>query len=274
VFAADTCDQQAETPNGCVSLGKLHLGIGLGFGSRSNPIDTGRDIPLVLIPQISYYGKRFFLDNLDFGFTFYESDANTFNLIATPGYDRVFFYRRDLQNFFLFRGGSGASATAVGSSPPGQPVSAAAEETALRDRILARRRHVTYHVGPEWHFEYGRVSGQLDALYEVTGEHDGTEFRAAVAIPLYRSHGDLVASAGATWKSGSLVTYFYGEKGLYEGGNALNPFVKLSYHLPMTKDWSIRALAHVEWLDSSIARSPIIFEDYVTTVFAGVFYSF
>jgi hypothetical protein len=62
---------------------------------------NGKDIPLVAIPQFSYYGRRFFIDNLDFGFTLAERGANTFNLIATPGYDRVYFYRSDLQNFFI-----------------------------------------------------------------------------------------------------------------------------------------------------------------------------
>jgi len=265
--AADSCDDRVDESDDCISIGKLHLAVGLGAGSRSNPVDTGRDIPLVVVPQISYYGKRFFLDNLDLGFTFYESDFNTFNLIATPGYDRVFFYQRDLQNVFAFNG-------FAASGPPGPQLEPEpTPEEIERDQILARKRAVTYHVGPEWHFEYGRVAGQLDVLYEVTGKHDGTEVRAAIATPLIESHGVLTLSTGATWKSSEIVTYFYGEKGTYEGGSALNPFVKLSYRLPLNDRWSIQALAHVEWLDSSISSSPIIFEHHVSTVFAGAFYS-
>jgi len=271
-FADTTCNEPEAASDDCVSIGKLHLGLGLGIGTRSNPVDTMRDIPLVAVPQFSYYGKRFFLDNLDLGFTFYESDTHTFNLVATPGYDRVFFYQRDLQNFFVggVGGGGGPTSASTGvTPPPAQP-----PQKTDSERILERRRHVTYHLGPEWHYNVGRITGQLDALYEITGEHDGTEIRAAVAMPLFASHGTLTASVGATWKSGALVTYFYGEKGIYEGGSAFNPFVKLSYGVPLTKRWSIKALAHVEWLDHSITDSPIIFESYVTTIFAGVFYSY
>lgn len=85
----------------CVAVGRWNISVALGAGVRTNPLLHGEDIPLVLVPQISYYGKRFFLDNLDFGFTLAERGASTFNLIATPGYDRVFFYRSDLQNFFI-----------------------------------------------------------------------------------------------------------------------------------------------------------------------------
>ena len=49
----------------------------------------------------AYYGKRFFIDNLDVGFTLAENAVNTLSLVASPGYDRVFFYRSDLQNIFV-----------------------------------------------------------------------------------------------------------------------------------------------------------------------------
>src|SRR5262245_60093746 len=96
--AQDKCE--APSPD-CVVVGDWSFTISLGAGGRTNPIDGNSDIPLVAIPQVSYYGKRFFLENLDLGFTLHETDANMFNLVATPGYDRVFFYRNDLQNIFV-----------------------------------------------------------------------------------------------------------------------------------------------------------------------------
>ena len=85
----------------CVVVGDLGVSLSFGAGTRTNPVDGRDDIPLYVIPQISYYGKRFFLESLEPGVTLYESDAHTFNLIATPGYDRVFFSRNDLQNVIV-----------------------------------------------------------------------------------------------------------------------------------------------------------------------------
>jgi outer membrane protein len=260
-----SCEEESDE---CATIGQWSLSLGLGFGSRSNPVKFQRDIPLVVVPKLSYYGKRFFLENLELGVTLVETKSHSFNLIATPGYDRVFFFRNDLQNFFAIGGNGAVSNTPPQAGPPPQQAQPSDAEL-----ILAHDRDVTYLVGPEWNFNLGRFIGQLDALYEITGEHCGVELRGAVAASINSSES-LVFTGGATWKSSDTVTYYYGAKGVYEPDAALNPFVKLSYKLPLSENWALNAFAHVEWLDSPIADSPIVFEDQVTTVFAGVFYSF
>ena len=72
------------------------------------------------------------------------------------------------------------------------------------------RRHTTYLAGPEWMFRYRDFIGQVNALYEVTGRHQGYEMRAAVSAPLVQSKQSLVVNAGLTWKSAATVDYYYG----------------------------------------------------------------
>ena len=244
----------------CVEVGQLDISVSLGIGSRSNPVLGEEDIPLIVIPQISYYGKRFFLENLDVGFTLHEGKSNTFNLIASPGYDRVFFNRDDLQNFFV----SGATGAVTTAAP------AEGEEFDLSHEFDVRPRRTTYLAGPEWLFQYGDIVGQVDALYEVTGRHDGYEVRAAVAAPIIQTEHSLVASAGLTWKSAEIVRYYYGIEGFYEPGSALSPFLKLGYTRALSDRWSINAFVHYERLGSAIADSPIVSDKGVTTAFAGV----
>ena len=253
-LAAAEAACSAPSPE-CAVVGRFEITASFGFGQRSNPVSGQSDIPLVVIPRISYYGKRFFLENLELGFTLHDSDTNTLNLIATPGYDRVFFYRNDLQNIFVAGGFS---------VPTFAPVPDTAQEFEVGSR------HTTYLVGPEWTFNYGRLTGQLDALREVTGEHQGYEVRAAVAAPLVQSKNSLVASAGLTWKSEEIVHYYYGVDGFYEAGAAFSPFVKLRYSRPLSDRWMINAFAHYEHLPSSISNSPLVSENHVTTFFAGV----
>jgi len=261
-----------KTPSAdCVAVGEWNVSVSLGAGVRSNPVRDKSDIPLVVVPQISYYGKRFFLENLELGFTLHEDATNTFNLIATPGYDRVFFVRNDLQNVFV--GGINGNSFAI--SPQKAPLEA--------EVFPVRSRHTTYLAGPEWIFNSGRFTGQLDALREVTGEHDGYEVRAALAAVIIQPQsrgpqaegrsssgkGSLDASAGFTWKSARTVNYYYGVDGLYEPGAAFNPFIRLGYSRPVSDRWTFTAFAHYEYLDNAIADSPIVAEHGVTTVFAG-----
>jgi len=257
--AEDSCSSPSPE---CAVVGRFELSVSLGAGQRSNPVQGRSDIPLVVIPHISWYGKRFFLENLELGFTAFENEQNTLNFIVTPGYDRVFFYRNDLQNIFI-AGGSALTSTG-GGGYVAVDVPASGREFEVRDR------HTTFLAGPEWSFDYRGITGQLNALREVTNEHEGYEVRAALAAPLIQSKGSLVASAGFTWKSREIVRYYYGVDGLYEPGSAFNPFVKLRYSHPLSERWTLNAFAHYEQLANAIADSPIITEDHVTTVFAGV----
>jgi outer membrane protein len=259
--AEDDCKGPSDD---CVAIGRWNFSVALGAGVRTNPLVNGENIPLVVIPEFSYYGKRFFIDNLDLGFTLTESAANTFNLVATPGYDRVYFYRSDLQNFFIgFPINASASApTLVSSTTPGAV------------KVPPPAPHITYLGGPEWTFKYGRVSGQLDVLRDITGQNSGDEMRAAIGIPLIESRGSLSANLGLTWKSAAIVNYYYGVSRLYEGGSALDPFLKLGYTLPLAAKWRFNAFVEYERLGNAIANSPIVAEHHVETGFVGATYTF
>jgi outer membrane protein len=216
------------------------------------------------VPQFSYYGKRFFIDNLDPGVTLFEGDTNTLSLIASPGYDRVFFYRSDLQNVFI----GGATSVAASGQTTFVPNKSGPE---FRE-IPARSRKITYLAGPEWTFKYAAVSGQLDYLHEITGRNHGDEVRAALGIPLGRLAGSWSANVGVTWKSAGIVNYYYGIPGIYQAGWALNPFAKIGYSRPLSSKWKLDAFVHVERLGNGIADSPIIRGHYVTTAFVGATY--
>jgi MipA family protein len=237
----------------CIAVGDLQVSVSVGYGTRTNPVVGRDDIPLFVVPHISYYGKRFFLESLEPGVTLYEGDAHTFNLIATPGFDRVFFSRHDLQNVIV----------PFAAAPP------SFARVAAEQSFPVGQRHTTYLVGPEWLFRHNNFIGQMSALYEVTGRHKGYEVRAAVSAPLIQSRQSLAISGGLTWKSAQTVDYYYGVKDLYRPDGALSPFVKLSYSLPLSPRWTFTAFAHYEYLADSIVDSPIVSDREVVTAFAG-----
>jgi MipA family protein len=244
----------------CAAIGRWNFSVALGAGVRTNPLVNGENIPLAVIPHVSYYGKRVFLDDLDLGVTLAETNTNTLNLIASPSYDRVYFYRTDLQNLFVTGFPDGTFAP-VRADTPGAV------------KVPPRSRRITYLAGPEWTFKFLGVSGQFDFLHEVTGQNHGDEIRAALGIPLIESRGSLMANLGITWKSAAIVNYYYGAPGIYQPGSALEPFFKLGYTLPLSGKWRFNAFAEIERLGNSIVRSPIVAEHDVATVFVGAIYS-
>ena len=215
-------------------------------GTRTNPVAGRSDIPLFVVPHISYYGKRFFLESLEPGVTLYESDANTFNLIATPGFDRVFFSRNDLQNVVVaVRGGRGAAVV--------QPL---AEPKSRRSR--SGSRHTTYLAGPEWMFRHRDFIGQVNALYEVTGRHHGYEVRAAVSAPLVQTKQSLVDQCRPDVEERrDRRLLLRRDRISIDPDGALNPFVKLSYALPLSARWTLTpsCTTSISTTRSSTARS-------------------
>ena len=265
---ADDC---AASTDDCVAVGSWSLSVALGAGVRTNPLVHSQDIPLVVVPQFSYYGKRFFIDNLDPGVTVFEGESNTLNLVASPGYDRVFFYRSDLQNIFIGAATAGAGFNVSNTSPPADPRIASGSSRGLPDRS----RKVTYLAGPEWTFKHAGISGQLDFLHEITGHNHGDEIRAALGIPLGTAlSGSWSANVGVTWKSAAIVNYYYGFPGLYDAGPALDPFAKIGYSRPLSSKWRFDAFVHCERLGNAIVASPIVDKRYVTTAFLGATYVF
>ncbi|HEY0341085.1 MAG TPA: MipA/OmpV family protein [Steroidobacteraceae bacterium] len=273
----------------CVPVGGWNFSIALGAGVRTDPVVHEGNIPLVVIPQFSYYGEHFFLDDLDAGVTFLDNDHTTLSLIASPGYDRVFFYRSDPQNIFVTGLDTLNSTPGTGSQKPGGALSPGGDATGSKPppndatglstttpttKFPPRSRAWTYLAGPEWTFKYAGVTGQVDVLHEITGHNHGDEIRAALGIPLSRVGGAWTADVGITWKSAAIVNYYYGAPGIYDAGAALDPFVKLAYSRPLKGKWKITAFVECERLGNAIADSPIVNEHFVTTAFVGVVYAF
>jgi len=267
----------------CVPVGGWNFSLALGAGVRTDPVVHEGTIPLVVIPQFSYYGEHFFIDDLDAGVTFLDSDRTTLSLIASPGYDRVFFYRSDPQNIFVtglgnFNSSPGSSgqvpagSTGNGSGPGQPPPGTTGLITSAK--FPPRSRQWTYLAGPEWTFKYAGMTGQLDVLHEITGHNHGNEVRAALGIPLSRVGGAWTADVGITWKSAAIVNYYYGAPGIYDAGAALDPFVKLAYSRPLKGKWKVTAFVECERLSNAIADSPIVNEHFVTTTFVGLVYAF
>ncbi len=271
VCHAATDDECKEASSECVPVGGWNFSISIGAGVRTDPVVHESTIPLVVIPHISYYGAHFFLDDLDVGYSFIDTDHNNLSLIATPGYDRVYFYRSDLQNIFV-TGFTNFNSTGSSSQPANN--NNGTTSVPATKRFPWHTRSVTYLAGPEWTFKAHGLTGQLDVVREITGHNHGDEIRAAIGLPLSKKGDDWVADAGLTWKSSAIVNYYYGAPGVYQAGSALDPFVKLGYSHPLKGKWKVTGFVQVERLSNAIADSPIVNARFVTTAFVGTVYSF
>ena len=252
LFAARTASA-SESP--------WRLGVALGYGERSNPLVLSDDIPVVVDLDIAWFGKRFFFDNGDVGFTFADNSALTASFVGRFNSDRVFFGKTDTR-FVRFTIAGDALAETVQLDVP--------------DRDYAVEAGIELLSDGRWGYL------QLAAHHDVSSTHDGFEVDLNYGFGWRSERWYFEPSLGLSYKSGDLNNYYWGvrlnESGpalpVYEAGSGVNVRGKLvaSYHL--TRNWAMSLGAEYERLNNAVADSPIVEDREVIDYFAGMSYRF
>jgi hypothetical protein len=98
-------------PNYCVraSAGRepLAAGRGLRLWATKQSADPVRRHPVLVDLDIAWFGKRWFFDNGDVGFTLSDGDRATTSLVARLNSDRVFFGKTNTRYVNLAYAGNG-----------------------------------------------------------------------------------------------------------------------------------------------------------------------
>lgn len=288
-----------ETNERCVAAGTWEFQVAIGAGVRTNPVATADDIPLVLIPQVTYYGKRFFLDNLDLGYTLIDRPDWMLNALVTAGGDGLYFFE-DGWGRFVLDGGLGTLSDGFNQTPEPPmegdsandgdgfgPVEDREDEgpsqAPKRTRLPALRdRDIAALAGLESSGTLGRFEWQLQALSDASGVHDGQELRFAISTGTQAREHRLGMSVGFNWKSAEVMEYYYGvtqgEAGTarpaYQPDSGTSPFVRLSWTHPAGQHWRWLGSVQYEHLSEAMRHSPLIDRKQVMQIFFGGVYHF
>lgn len=228
----------------CVATGTWEVQLAVGAGLRTNPLADSDPIPLVVIPQVSYYGKRFFLDNLDLGYTLVDKPRWMLNALITPGRDGLYFFRDDLGRFVLDGGlnlvgdasnppnsggmdgdldetptspntpsAGGDNSNNAGDDPSPQPERDPQESPAESPSSAPpplRDRDISALAGLEASARLGGWDWQLQALTDVSGTHEGEQLRFALSRGTRARDNQFGLALGFSWKSAEVMEYYYG----------------------------------------------------------------
>lgn len=240
----------------CVAIGEWKLSLSVGAGMRSNPVLGQEDVPFLVVPKFSYYGKRFFLDSYDAGYTLLDRAHHQFNaILITPGFEQAFFSDWELTNRDIGDAGSTHS--------------------------LHKRRTAALS-GFEYTYIHPLFDWQTQLLQDVTGVHSGQKIRSALTLPWVKNKHAWEFSAGATWQSHKLVNYYYGVRDnevnntnlAYDAPATTSAYIKAEWETRFNKHWGMRAVTSYKWLGSGVTNSPIVIDDSVFTFYAAGVYHF
>lgn len=266
------------TARDCVEVGKWQLSVALGAGVRTNPVMTNKDIPLIVLPELSYQGERFFLQNLDFGAIVWEHDQQQLNLLVTPSYDQVFFHRWSPGNFMV-------DSRLMANSPAYSDHLAfgkTLEAARAVDMSRLHKRRMAALAGFEYGVRWQHWSLQSHWLYDISNVHGGQELRLALTRQFIEGKHITALTAGGQWQSDKITDYYYGIRldevnvtdDAYRAGSGLSAMIRADWQYALNDHWTLRANASYKLLADEIRHSPIVTSDHVSTVFVGGVYHF
>ncbi len=265
--------------SGCVVIEQWQWSMSIGAGVISNPLHGGKNIPLVLIPNVSYYGEKFFIENSLVGYSFYENKQLSVSLISQLNGEKAFFSRWHPSNLFI-----GEMTHALVDDKHQQTELNDNANLIGFDELPERKWAIDGGLQLNWFFaKNSDVKAQL--LHDLNHVYNG--FNAQVEINHFVHFKQLEQAIiritlGGNWQSRQQVAYYYGVDEQYHLSTSapdlakasFSPFIKLFGSYPLTKEWSVRVNLGREFLSRSLTDSPIVADNVIDTFFVGVTYAF
>jgi MipA family protein len=269
----------------CDEVGQWQFSLGIGAGVRTNPLIDSKNIPLILIPQMSYIGERFFIQNLDVGVFLFENLQHQLNIFITPSYDPIYFHNNHPSNYFLNNKGLAVQDTVKlndgGSPTSGENFEGENLATVPVTWRKLHKRNTAGLAGFEYNLTLAHVELQGQVVHDVTGVHGGDEVRLTLAKHWTKGKNRLGLALGANWQSQEVINYYYGVSAretdaanIYTANSGASTLVRFDWNYRLSEHWDLRFLASYRHLPTAISASPIVDDNKVTTAFVGGVYHF
>ncbi len=267
----------ATTPAALPPERRWRLGAALGYGVRSNPLIQSDDIPVIVDLDFAWFGKRWFIDNGDIGFTLFDDARSTTSIVARLNSDRVFFGKTNTRYVNFTYAGRGMT-VAFTPPEPGAPgaIDMLPVEVKPPDRDYAIEIGVETLIDGEW----GTTT--LRAFHDASGTHGGYELSADFSRRWTAGRLSIAPMVGIAYKSASLNDYYWGvnaaEASLalpeYRAGAgfAFQGGLLANYYL--TRNLRLAVSLNYERLPDDVAASPLAEDDYVMGYFSGLAWTF
>ncbi|WP_462158715.1 MipA/OmpV family protein [Pseudoalteromonas sp. GB56] len=250
-----------------IPTGQWLIGVNLGYGVMSNPLNGGDDLNLYVVPDIAYYTDTWYLDNTQVGYTFINESEHVVSAIAEFNPHTRFFVDWHPANLFALQSSMVLPAETEG------PKAIYIDE--IKERRWALDSGMEYHYfSPIGKFSMKFVADITDVYRGFRGEvawSQGYRFENWVFEP----------SVGVQYSNNELNTYFYGlsddEVGNFSAvslGSSVHPYARIDASYILTERSALRM--HINYIDFSTlsSDSPLFDESYSVTAFVGVKYIF
>ncbi len=264
---------------------RFNLQLGLGMGELQTPITQHRDRTFYLLPQLSWYGEKFYFENGLFGYALDEHREQQWDVVWYPNDDGLLYHL------------NAPLAPTIGIMPTPYP--------AYPDRISILQtpeRDISTMLGLRFAQQLESFDWSAQLAHDVSHVHDGWELSMKWHRANFIEAGDLGidGDAGIVIKSAELIDYYYtpvfgeiapmeGElwqqcddqfncelrrNGPYKGQTGFRLHASVAAHYTLTSQWTALLLYRHHFMSHQMSDTPLVTRAHYAAWFSGLQYRF
>jgi len=253
------------------------VGIAVGAGVMTNPLVEGDNIPLVVIPDVAYYGDSFYFDNAELGWRKNVTGHHQISVFLVPNREKAFFSFWHTSNLLgpIFTLDSPSQSDEMNINNP-----VIGTSRVSLDEVSSRKWALDSGIRWRWQWENHVISTNL--YRDITGVYGGMHASIAFTSQWQFERWTLFTSPKLHWYSDKLTDYYYGidelelvSNGLeYRGKGGLQIGFNAMALRQISPNWNVLFRVSAVKLHSGMTDSPLVEESSVFSGFIGMAYQF
>ena len=260
----------------CIEEDNWSVGVAFGVGARTNPLVDGDAIPLIILPDVAWYGEHAYFDNGEFGYQWQPHQDITTEVFFRANTERAYFAFWQPSNILL---PTTSVTDGVDTPNPNEPEEAPPRYISVND-IASRKWSLDAGVRTNWFNDQDRWS--LTFIHDALNVHNGFSATGRYQHDTKWQDWTFSTHFSVTYKSSALIDYYYGiserdtnDETLWYSADSTFQFTGgLLFNKPLNQQWHWLGRIQFTTLGSGMTDSPLVSKRFVTNMFFGVGYRF
>ncbi len=229
----------------------LEIGVALGYGQYGAVTYGNSDTPLAVLPRLSYYQDRFYVEDLNLGYNIWQHQHWAIDLTTKQSFDALLLRQHSLTDSFL-RG------LLISEVPLPLPMGAE-----LPNYLHPTKRQLSYLAGATLFYQQDNLQFSSGYHQDVSGVHHGFEWQTKATYIVNVANFAVATGAEIRYLSSNYSNYHFGvgpkdtTANIYEYSpdSAWLPTLKIEASYQLAEDVRLIGNWRREWLPSKYQPS-------------------
>jgi MipA family protein len=270
---APICRAKCDALEPCLETHQWQFGVALGLGLASNPLKDGDKIPLLILPDVAWYGDKAYFDNGELGYQWTEQKQHSFVTFIEFDREAAYFSFWHPANI-LSPINKSSNLTEVSGSVIDSP-----EKLSIDD---IGSRHWAVLGGGRWYYQDENNEWQFALARDISNTHNGNKLTLSYQRAWHWQSFRLSTELTLLWKSAALLNYYYGVRQsdgvdpvfFYQAKAGWQPAISISLQKKLDGNWQWLSKASFQRLNKGMTESPLVEENNLYSFFSGFAYHF